>query len=54
MQSIVGNNQTNTLDNVTNENVLPPTQGETESKDNSATNLDEVRHKLQIHSNQVL
>ena len=41
MQSIVGNNQTNTLDNVTNENVLPPTQGETESKDNSATNLDE-------------
>ena len=44
MQSIVGNNQTNqtnSLDNITNENVLPPTQGETESKDNSATNLDE-------------
>ncbi len=44
MQSIVGNNQTNqtnTLDNITNENVLPPTQGETESEDNSATNLDE-------------
>ena len=41
MQSIVGNNQTNTLDNVTNENVLPPVQGETESEDNSATNLDE-------------
>jgi hypothetical protein len=44
MQAIVGNNQTNqtnTLDNITNENVLPPTQGETESEDNSATNLDE-------------
>ena len=41
MQSIVGNNQTNALDNVTNENALPPVQGETESEDNSATNLDE-------------